>query len=309
MMEFYANLHNHTTHSDGVYAPGEIVKVAKEEGYSAIAITDHDAATGYPELLEACRKENMECIFAVEFSVLYKDRGCHIVAFDFDPEYPPMKEYLRKMGARQTDNTKKCFDESVAEGDISGVTWEEIEEANKGVIWLCNNHVFKVMKKKGIVSQENYMPWFRKNFGARGGKYPPLYPFNNLPDMVKLIKEAGGFAVIAHPTDANLEDMEYLIECGIEGLEVWHPDLDEEQRIRAYKIALEKNLYISGGSDHSGFCGGLYDSFPTEEELKKSYNYIEPFSVGTTKEYFREIKERKLNMEYREQQKKLLGMV
>lgn len=290
----YANLHMHTTHSDGVYTPSEIVKVAKEEGYRAVAITDHDAATGYPELKKACEEEGMECIFGVEFSVWYKDSGCHIVGFDFDAEYPPMKEYLEKMGARQTDNTKKCFDESVAEGDISGITWEEIVEANKGVIWLCNNHVFKVMKAKGLVKQENYMPWFRKNFGQRGGKYPPIYPFNELSDMIKLIKEAGGFAVLAHP-HGKLDEIDYFIECGIEGIEVWHPDLTEEEKEKAHKIALEKNLFISGGSDHSGFCGGLYDSFPTEEELKKSYNYIEPFSVGTTEEYFRELQNRKLN--------------
>ena len=49
----YANLHMHTTHSDGVYTPSEIVRIAKKEGYRAVAITDHDAATGYPELKEA----------------------------------------------------------------------------------------------------------------------------------------------------------------------------------------------------------------------------------------------------------------
>ena len=68
-MKMYANLHNHTTHSDGVYSPEEIVKVAKAEGYSAIAVSDHDTATAYPYLKAACEKENMECIFAVEFSI------------------------------------------------------------------------------------------------------------------------------------------------------------------------------------------------------------------------------------------------
>ncbi len=294
-MILYANLHMHTTHSDGVYTPTEIVKVAKKEGYKAVAISDHDSATGYPELAKACEAEGLDCIFAVEFSVWYKENcACHIVAFDFDAEYPPMKEYLAKMGERQTDNTKKCFDESVAEGDIAGVTWEEILEANKGVIWLCNNHVFNVMKAKGLVRQENYMEWFRKNFNSRGWKYPPIHQFNKIKDMVRLIKDAGGIAVLAHPHNL-LDQIDYFIDCGIEGIEVWHPDLTEEEKERAYKIALEKNLYISGGSDHSGLCGGLYDSFPNEEELKKSCHYIEPLSVGTTKEYFMEIKERRIN--------------
>ena len=290
----YANLHMHTIHSDGVYTPSEIVRIAKNEGYRAVAITDHDAATGYPELKKACKEEGMECIFGVEFSVWCKEQACHIVGFDFDAEYPPMKDYLEKMGERQTDNTKKCFDEGVMEGDISGITWEEVLEANRGVIWICNNHLFRAMKAKGLVKQEDYMPWYIKNFGKRRGKYPPLYDFNELSVMIKLIKDAGGFAVLAHP-HGQLDELDYFIECGIEGIEVWHPDLTEEEKELAHKLALEKNLFISGGSDHSGLCGGLYDSFPTEEELKKSEYYIEPFSVGTTEEYFRELQNRKMN--------------
>ena len=124
-MELYANLHTHSTHSDGVHTPEEMARVAKEEGFSAIAISDHDAATAYPALKAACEKEGLRCIFAVEFSV-GQPSPAHIVAFDFDPEYPPMKKYLADMGLRQTDNTKKCFDEAVENGAITGITWEEV---------------------------------------------------------------------------------------------------------------------------------------------------------------------------------------
>ena len=82
---------------------------------------------------------------------------------------------------------------------------------------------------------------------------------------------------------------------GIDGIEVWHPDLTEESKKRAYDISIEKELYISGGSDHSGLCSGLYASFPDEKALKESNTYIEPHSVGTTYEYYMEIKTRKKN--------------
>lgn len=310
-MDTYANLHMHTTHSDGVYTPEEITKVAKEEGYKAIAISDHDSATGYGELQKACKKEGLECLFAVEFSVRYMMDGelkaCHIVAFDFDPEYPPMKEYLRKMGERETTLTKNCFDDSVADGGIVGITWEDVLNDNEGHIWLCNNHVFRSLLKRNLIKEENYMVWWRKNFAEKACKFKQIHSFNSLSDMVKLIKEAGGFAVVAHPHN-QLDQIDYFMECGIEGMEVWHPDLNEEERVEAYKIALQKGLYVSGGCDHSGLCGGLYNSFESEEALKKSYHYIEPLSVGTTKEHFFEIKERKLNIEYREKAKKALGI-
>ncbi len=291
-MKFYANLHIHSTHSDGVYSPCEIAKRAKEEGYSAVAITDHDTATAYPELAAACKELGLECIFGVEFSVK-QPKEYHIVGFHFDPEYPPMREYLGKMALRQTDNTKKCFEEAVSQGKIQGITWEEVLAYNKGIAWLCNNHVWRGMLAKGLVKEENYAAWFDENFLYQRGKYPPVYDFLPLREIVKLIKAAGGFAIVAHP-HGQLQDMEALIALGIEGLEVWHGDLTPGEREEALRIALENNLYISGGSDHRGLLGGMYASYPDEDSLKKSIYYIPPNSLGTTKAYFEEIKTRKL---------------
>ena len=85
------------------------------------------------------------------------------------------------------------------------------------------------------------------------------------------------------------------LEAGIEGLEVLHAELTKEEQELSLKLCLEHGLYISGGSDHSGLCGGYYDSFPDEESLKASNIYIEPLSSGVTEEHFRELKERKLH--------------
>lgn len=293
-MEMYANLHTHSTHSDGVYSPEQMARVAKEEGFSAIAISDHDAATAFPALKAACEKEGLRCIFAVEFSV-GQPHPAHIVAFDFDPEYPPMKKYLADMGLRQTDNTKKCFDEAVANGAITGITWEEVLAYNEGIIWLCNNHVFRAMEARGLVKEEEYMAWFKKNFSVQRGKYPPICDFMKPDALIALVKEAGGFCVLAHPTDEQMDRIDEYIAIGIEGIEVWHSDLNQAQRDRAYKIAMEKDLYVSGGSDHSGLLGGLYASYPDEESLKASPHYIPERSTGTTKEFFEELVTRKKN--------------
>ena len=292
-MKIYANLHNHTTHSDGPYSPTELAMVAKKEGYGAIAITDHDTATAYPELVKICREIDMECIFGVEFSV-QAPKEYHILGFNFDPEYPEMKSYLADMAKRQTDNTKCCFDEAVANGGITGITWEEVLEFNTGIPWLCNNHVFSLLKAKGLKKESEYMAWFNENFRHQRGKYPPKYAFKPLPELVKLIKDAGGIAFVAHPHN-QLDDIDYLMSVGIVGLEVWHPDLTPEEQKRAYEIGIERGLFISGGSDHSGLCGGFYDSYPSKEALMASEHYIPELSAGTTKEYFDEIKSGKIS--------------
>ena len=293
-MKPYANMHTHSTHSDGEYTPAELVAVAKEEGYHALAITDHDTATAYPELEAACREAGMECMFGVEFSVL-KPVSCHIVGFDFDPESPEMKQYLADMGARQTDNTKHCFDEAVENGNIRGITWDEVLDYNRGIIWLCNNHVFRAMKAKGLVKQSEYMAWFVKNFEKQRGKYPPSIPFKTLPEITALVKAAGGFTVCAHPSTYLLKNVHLLLDNGVEGLEILHSTLSEEDRALAYKICMKKHLYISGGSDHEGLCGGCYSSYPSEEALKASSHYIEPLSVGVYEHNFRELQTRKIN--------------
>ncbi len=292
----FANLHMHSTHSDGVYLPAELVKIAKAEGYKAIAITDHDTGSAFPELEQACKEEGLLCIFGVEFSVI-EPYTFHIVGFDFNPEYPPMKEYLNKQAERQTYNTLMCFNEAVENGNIIGITWDEVLEYNKGIPWKCNNHVWRAMKAKGLVEESQYMAWFDKNFRQQRDKYNGNGDFLNLYDLVKLIKDAGGFAVCAHPGKDGLDHIEILLEAGIEGLEILHPSMTDEDIERAYKLCLDNNLYISGGSDHSGLCGGYYDSYPSEEALKSSYHYLEPLTVGVYEKYFNEMKNRKIPKE------------
>ena len=290
----YANLHLHSTHSDGVYSPTELVTIAKNEGYRALAITDHDTASAYPELKAACEEEGMECIFGVEFSVKVPF-DFHIVGFSFDPEYPEMKEYLAKMAERQTDNTRQCFEAARERGDISGITWEEVLEYNEGIPWKCNNHVFRAMKTKGLIKENEYIAWFNKNFRNEIAKYPPCHDFLPLEKMVALIKKAGGFAVCAHPKRGQLDRVDMLLDAGVEGLEVLHPSLSDEERERSLAICLERGLFISGGSDHSGLSGGYYDSFESEEELRKTHLYVEPMTVGTLEEHFRELQSRRLS--------------
>ena len=293
-MRLYANLHNHSTHSDGVYSPAELVRVAKKEGLGAIAVTDHDTATGYPELAEECKKQGMESIFGVEFTAPsdFNRHGFHIVGFDFDPEYPAMAEYLHGMSFRETDQTRQLFERGLASGYLHDITWQEVLDYNGSITWLCNEQVFRAMKAKGIFKDTDYYDFFHTVYGPHRGKIPPAYPFLPASKMVELINKAGGFAVLAHPHN-QLEDVPKLMELGLRGLEVWHHDLpDEAERRAALTIAMENNLFVSGGEDHSGLCGGQYARY---ENPRESHHYAEPLTLGTTKFFFDEIKTRTLS--------------
>ena len=292
-MKIYANLHTHSTHSDGVYTPEELVKIAKDEGYGALAITDHDAATAYPYLKAACDAAGLEAVFGTEFTGYSAEHSFtfHITAYGYDPEYPEMAEYLERCAAITTHNTKILFERGIENGFIgSGLTWADIEAENPGVKWFCNDHVFRVMKKRGMATDLDYPAFFENVYGKHRREVPALYERLELRELLDLIKRAGGIAFVAHP-HGKLHLIPDLIKHGICGLEVWHSNLTDEERKEALILARDYKLYVSGGSDHEGLCGGQYAFY---EDYKTCPFYIPELSTGTTKEFFDEIVNRKL---------------
>ena len=309
-MKLYANLHSHSTHSDGVYTPKELVKVAKDEGYHAIALTDHDTATGYTELKKECDALGMETVFGCEFSSPFPELGTtyHIVGFNFDPDYLPMKEYLEKRGATETDQTRILTEKGLNEGLISGFTWDDVLKYNDGIAWLCNNHVFSFMKDAGLATDADYMKFFHTVFGKRRGEIPPLYEFMPGKDILKLVDSAGGFSVVAHPSGSygKVGDIPELVSLGARGVEVWHSLLKRDERLELLNYASEMNLFVSGGSDHEGLCGGFYSTLEHPEETP----YWAPeCTLGTTEEFFNEIKSGTLSSGRKEYIKEIISKI
>ncbi len=311
-MKLYANLHLHSTHSDGVDSPTRLAQIAFEEGYRAAALTDHDSVSGNEEFMAACKALGMESIFGIEFSAkteLYrkantgKPGSFHLTAFDFDPEYPAMKEYLDQMSMRETHQTKLLFERGIEIGYIKNITWEDVLKHNEGITWLCNDHVFRAMKAKGLLADSDYNEFFATCFGKHRKEITPLYDFKYDHEIIKLVHDAGGIVCLAHLTEPLLSSVDVsetgfapyldrLVEMGLDGVEVWHGLLNEEQRKEVYQLALDRGLYVSGGSDHSGICGGQYAFF---EDPKQSHFYLEPLSTGTTKHHFEEIRDKKIS--------------
>ena len=300
-MEIYANLHIHSTHSDGNFSPTDVARICKDEGYKAIAITDHDIATAYPEMKAECDKIGLECLFGAEFSAPSKlledpdyynplEPNFHITAYHFDPEYPAMKQYLDDMAFRETEQTHELFNRGVRLGLIKGIEWDEVLEYNGDIRWLCNNHLWRCMLDKGLLKKEDRGWFWTELFADHRWEIPPHREFKSEADMIQLIRDAGGIAIVAHPHE-QLKHIDALIEMGVEGLEVWHSMMTEEEREKAVKLAYEKDLYISGGSDHEGRCDNqtLLNMKPGDRF------YTPPCTYGTTKQHYEEIRDRKLN--------------
>ncbi len=287
--KMYANLHFHSTHSDGEDTIEKLIEIALEEGYGALALADHNTVTGWGEMEKACEKAGLEFIKATEFSVGSKtfDTDFHIVGFDFDANEPNMKSYLEEMSEAQIGKTRRGFEHCVKEGIIKDVTWDDIENENKGLMYLGHDHIFRTMRDKGLLKDSDYVP-FCEGWVTIPKEKP--FEYKEPKEIIELIKNAGGVAVLAHPNE-KFPFVEELVKMGLGGIESWHPDLTDEQAIYAEELAKKYNLYISGGTDHCGLMGGQYKFYEGQDV---NPFYTPSLKYGATKENFDKLKNRVL---------------
>lgn len=250
----YANLHMHSLYSDGIYMPEELCALAKQKGYRAVALTDHETVRGVHRMREAAKEAGLGFLTGMEITA----KGCglekgsfHIVGLDFDPEHPRIKAYTEWTEHNMTELCRKRFDHCVHTGLISGISWEEVVQRFPDVGWLCNEQVYKLLQEKQGLSDEWYWVYIQQFNGA------PVKGTSNTLDAaeaIDVIRSAGGIAVLAHPHEQT-QFLPALHKLGLGGVEVDHPDLDAFDAAEAVRIADELGLYKSGGTDHTGVLG------------------------------------------------------
>ena len=257
----FANMHNHSTFSDGPHTPEKLVEIAKAQGHGAVVLTDHDNVKGYYFMEKACRKAGLLTMIGCEFSTVGLGTDFHLLGFDFNPEEPEMAALLEKSGSQQYKRTKLLFDWAVEKGDLQGITWEEVVAQNPYNNYICNEQVFRAMIAKGILKPEDKKTFsLNFNYGNKEREKKVnetiTIEYPHIADAIRIIKKAGGVPMLAHPS-TKIIYLHELIEMGLMGFEVYYPDsltgcwevLDE--------IADEYGLYKAGGTDHSDIMGGF----------------------------------------------------
>lgn len=284
--EIYANMHFHSTHSDGVYTPEELVRRGVEEGYHVLVLTDHEVATGVPLLMAECQKKGIGTMVGTEFYGMGFGQCFHILGYDFDPGYPEMARMQHYLAEKSAFLAKEQFDYCIAKGYFTNITWKEVLETNEGISWLNNEAVFRTLKKNGLITNAEYCDFFRKFM-----EYKTMNKSYQVPDaktIIHLIRNAGGVPVLAHP-HKQIQYVLPLVEMGLMGVECSHWQVLPNEASELREIAAAHRLYTTGGSDHAGYMGGNEDRFP------ESAGYRLPMrTYGATKEEFDTLKQRML---------------
>ncbi|NGQ95427.1 PHP domain-containing protein [Brevibacillus sp. SYP-B805] len=247
-----ADLHTHTLASDGTCPPAENVRLALEAGLAAVAITDHDTVGGIAEAVEAGERLGIEVVPGVEISSAAKGQDIHVLGYFV----PYGDEAFQAEMAKLRDTRHERNQMMIARLRELGIdiTLEQVYERKKGTDKTIGRpHMAEVLMELGVVGSMEEA--FEKYLGKGGLAYvnpPRISP----QDAIRLIKRFGGVAVLAHPGLYDDDELvEELIVFGLDGIEVWHPDNDQDDRKSYIRLAEEYGLVMTGGSDFHGWRG------------------------------------------------------
>jgi len=247
------DLHTHSTASDGTLAPAEVVRLAKESGLDAIALTDHDTLKGLPEALAAGRELGIEVIPGCEMS-LESPEGAgwmHVVAL-WIPENPAelQSAFDWVIEGRKTRN-HEIVDKLRTLG--INITYDNVAARAGGTIG--RPHFAQELLALGVVSsiEEAFKVWL----GDHGRAYVPKRKLK--PEKaLAILKSIGATAILAHPfalglglpeTEALVRDLQSL---GLDGIEVYYSEHSPIQTEAYRDMADRLGLLVSGGSDFHG---------------------------------------------------------
>lgn len=250
----FANMHLHSVFSDGIFTPFELCEKTSAMGYKAAVLTDHDCAAGFTAMKTAAEAFGLETMVGAEFYGVFKDKKTlHILGYDFDPNEPQMAEHLKKSKDCMTFLTKTRFDACIAEGVLPALSWNDVLNAAEDGAWICNEQIFSAYLKKGIYFQKDYWDFISKYRTPRVSVTRP-YAVPDVETVIRLICNAGGVAVLAHPYQLT-QHLPELYRLGIRGVECDHPEIESTDEISARQFAARHDMYITGGTDHTGKTG------------------------------------------------------
>jgi predicted metal-dependent phosphoesterase TrpH len=266
------DLHTHTTCSDGTDRPRELVNKAIVQGLEVLGIADHDTTSGWEEATQALRGE-LQLVLGAEISCLTTDGiSVHMLGMLFDPNHIEMQTMLEETRDGRLPRMRKMIEKMRAEGmDIS---IEDVKNAMPAGATMGRPHLADALVAKKIVKSrdEAFVDLLHND-----SRFYVSHAAPTPVEAVKLIRRAGGVAVIAHPFASlrgqvlKTEDFADLVAAGLNGIEVDHRDQNPDERATLRLIAQELDLVVTGSSDYhgTGKLNSLAENHTSREQWQK----------------------------------------
>jgi hypothetical protein len=244
------DLHVHSNASDGTDTPAEVVRRARAAGLDVMALTDHDTQAGIAAARDAIG-DDLTLVPGMELSCLLGDRSVHLLGYLFDPDDAELKAETDQIRDDRAYRAKAMVAKARELG--ADVSWDQVAAIADGAV-IGRPHIARALAAAGAVdtpAEAFTADWIADDGRAFVGRYAV-----DIARGISLIRAAGGVPVLAHPRSPGYEvpdeDIARLAHAGLCGIEVFHPDHDQEERARLSELAQSLGLVATGGSDDHG---------------------------------------------------------
>ncbi|MGD0153432.1 MAG: PHP domain-containing protein [Thermacetogeniaceae bacterium] len=268
-----ADLHIHSTASDGRWTPGEIVQQAQAIGLGAISLTDHDTVDGIEPARQAAGSGGLEVIPGIELNTDLAGREIHILGYYIDLSSKRLADTLATLRSARENRALMIIDRLARLG--IRIDYGHLQRV-AGRATIGRPHIAQVMCEEGYVSSvaEAFERYLGNGKSAYIGHHK-LDPFMAIEEILN----AGGVPVMAHPGLARKDDLiPEFVSHGLQGIEVFYPFHTPEDTARYQQICQADHLIMTGGTDYHG-PGYRYPALGTVavpdqvvEELKRAHH-------------------------------------
>lgn len=271
-MTYAVDLHTHSTASDGLYTPRELLHMAKAAKLDVLALTDHDTTEGIAEAAETAQALHIEFVPGVELNTDSGGGEVHMLGYFLDLAQPAFQAALKTLRDAR-ERRGQCMVEKLNVHGIN-ISWERVREIAQGAVG--RPHVARALMEAGYV--QSIGEAFDTYIGKNGVGFVPRPRLSSV-DAVRLIASANGLPVFAHPlTLPGLsklrEELPALCAAGMVGLETYYGPYTTEDERELCTLAAAYHLIPTGGSDfhgpgiHPTPLGGRHVPYEAVERLK-----------------------------------------
>lgn len=258
-------------------SPSAILAQAKMIGLKALSFTDHESLIGYYKTYQLAQKLNLDLLPGIEMVTSYKGQEIHLLGYNFDPNHPKLISKIQTICQERNTIAKKTI-ERLQKLGFTNISWEQLIPLIPTGGVAGKNHILHVLREARYIKTKEQTYYFLRQYLAPGGQAYIHYEGNPLPKAIDLIHNANGIAVLAHPGLIRNQDLlKPILEENLDGLEVFYYYWGNKRKELIqyfYKIARERNLLITGGTDFHGI-----------------YSSVKMGSIGVSSHYIKKIKE------------------
>ncbi|MBP3888653.1 MAG: PHP domain-containing protein [Cellulosilyticum sp.] len=247
------DLHVHSTASDGTLTPSELAVYAHTKGLSAIALTDHDTISGIEECMQKGHEIGLTVIPGIEFSADHYGKEVHILGYYINPKDETLSAQLEDLIVARSKRNEMVL-QKLSEVGCPLELEDLISAAGKDAV-ITRAHIAKALLNKGYIKERSEA--FSKYIGEGKPCFVPKARFTT-NQCIKLIHQAGGVAVLAHPMlyGYNRSEITQLIKgmkaAGLDGVECLYSTHTKEDTHHLLQVCSHLNLLPTGGSDFHG---------------------------------------------------------